>query len=174
MGKEATNELTSYLWLTARAVESLKKKRRRCSEKQPRKRRLSVFAAKFVASHLNGGGVNANHYVWTRSPSLAHKKNWEWRRKSRRWVEVLSRERSEKSSKQTSRLQPETGQSKATNLETQEQTKRIEIYYSQIKNHGLLNWFSKRVFPKRSAKMINGTEKPKIPSKFAKRAARCN
>ena len=26
MGKEATNELTSYLWLTARVVESLKKK----------------------------------------------------------------------------------------------------------------------------------------------------
>ena len=46
-----------------------------------------------------------------------------------------------KSSKQTSRLQPETGQSKATNLETQEQTKRIEIYYSQITNYDLLNWF---------------------------------
>ena len=29
---------------------------------------------------------------------------------------------------------------------------------------------SKHVFPKRSAKMIDGTEKPKIPSKFAKRA----
>ena len=28
---------------------------------------------------------------------------------------------------------------------------------------------SKHVFPKRSAKMIDGTEKPKIPSKFAKR-----
>ena len=26
MGKEATNQLTSYLWLTARVVESLKKK----------------------------------------------------------------------------------------------------------------------------------------------------
>ena len=33
---------------------------------------------------------------------------------------------------------------------------------------------SKHVFPKRSAKMIDGTEKPKIPSKFAKRAARYN
>ena len=33
---------------------------------------------------------------------------------------------------------------------------------------------SKTVFPKRSAKMIKGTEKPKIPSKFAKRAARYN
>ena len=64
MGKEATNELTSYLRLTARVVESLKKKNDAdAAKKQPRKRRLSVFAAKFVASHLNGGGVNANHYV---------------------------------------------------------------------------------------------------------------
>ena len=31
---------------------------------------------------------------------------------------------------------------------------------------------SKDVFPKRSAKMIDGTEKPKIPLNFAKRAAR--
>ena len=31
---------------------------------------------------------------------------------------------------------------------------------------------SKHVFFKRSAKMIDGTEKPKIPSRFAKRAAR--
>ena len=30
------------------------------------------------------------------------------------------------------------------------------------------------MFPKRSAKMIHGTEKPKIPSKNAKRAARYN
>ena len=33
---------------------------------------------------------------------------------------------------------------------------------------------SKHVFPKRSADMIDGTEKPKIPSKFPKRAARYN
>ena len=33
---------------------------------------------------------------------------------------------------------------------------------------------SKRVLPKRSPKMIDGTEKPKIPLKFAKRAARSN
>ena len=33
---------------------------------------------------------------------------------------------------------------------------------------------SKHKFPKRSAKMIDGTEKPKIPSKFVKRVARYN
>ena len=33
---------------------------------------------------------------------------------------------------------------------------------------------SKDVFPKRSAKINDGTEKPKIPLKFAKRAARYN
>ena len=31
---------------------------------------------------------------------------------------------------------------------------------------------SKHMFPKRSAKMIDGTEKPKISSKFVKRVAR--
>ena len=33
---------------------------------------------------------------------------------------------------------------------------------------------SKHVFPKRSFKMIDGTEKPKIASKFATRTARYN
>ena len=33
---------------------------------------------------------------------------------------------------------------------------------------------SKHVLPKRSAKMIDGTEKPKIPLKFANHAARYN
>ena len=33
---------------------------------------------------------------------------------------------------------------------------------------------SKYVFPKRSAVMIDGTEKPKIPSKFAKHTVRYN
>ena len=62
-----------------------------------------------------------------------------------------------------SRLFPGTGRSQAANLETQKQTKWIEMHQSQ----GL-------VFPKRSATMIDGTEKPKIPSKFAKRAAGYN
>ena len=78
IGKEVT-KLTSYLWLTARVAESFWKRRRRCrkKKKQPRKRRLS---AKFVASHLSRGGVNVNHNVWTRSPSLAHKNgDGEWK-----------------------------------------------------------------------------------------------
>ena len=66
--------------------------------------------------------------------------------------------------KKTGRLLPETGRSQATNLETQKQTKWIEMHQSQVKD----------VFPKRSAKMIYGTEKPKIPLKFAKRAAGYN
>ena len=41
-------------------------------------------------------------------------------------------ERSEKSSKKTSRLLPETGRSQATNLETQKQTKWIEMHQSQV------------------------------------------
>ena len=39
---------------------------------------------------------------------------------------------SEKSSKKTSQLLPETGRSQATNLETQKQTKWIEMHQSQV------------------------------------------
>ena len=52
---------------------------------------------------------------------------------------------------------PETGLSQATNLETRKQNK-------VDRNEQIT---SKDVFPKRSAKMIDGTEKPKIPLTFA-------
>ena len=58
--------------------------------------------------------------------------------------------------------QCETGRSQAANLETQRQTK----WNAPIT--------SRHLFPKGSAKMIDGTERPKIPSKFGKRAARYN
>ena len=46
---------------------------------------------------------------------------------------------------------------------------------SKTTNHKLQTMtFRKQVFVKGSAKMIDGTEKPKIPSKFAKDAARQN
>ena len=61
-----------------------------------------------------------------------------------------------------SQLLPETGRSRATNLKTQKKNKVDQN--APIK--------SKDVFPKRSAKMIDGTEKPKIPLKFAKREER--
>ena len=46
--------------------------------------------------------------------------------------------------------------------ETQKQTKRIGIHQSQL----MTPWTSssKHVFLRKSAKMIDGTEKPKIPS----------
>ena len=65
------------------------------------------------------------------------------------------------SSKKTSWLLPETGRSQATNLETQKQTKWIEMRQSQVIVcflRGPLRW-------------LMGQEKCKIPSKFAKRAA---
>ena len=55
---------------------------------------------------------------------------------------------------------PETERSQATNLETQKQNK--------VDRNALIT--SEHVFPK----MIDGTEKPKISLKFAKRAARYN
>ena len=51
--------------------------------------------------------------------------------------------------------------SQATNLETQKHTKRIEIHQSQITNHCLLNPLTKLLFPKRSTKMIDDSEKRK-------------
>ena len=52
---------------------------------------------------------------------------------------------------------PETGLSQATNLETRKQNK-------VDRNEQIT---SKDVFPKRSVKMTDGTEKPKIPLTFA-------
>ena len=66
--------------------------------------------------------------------------------------------------KKTNRFLSETERSQASNLETQKQTK--------VDRNAPIT--SKHVFPKRSAKMIDVTEKPKIPSKFAKCAARYN
>ena len=66
--------------------------------------------------------------------------------------------------KKTSRFLSETERSQASNLETQKQTK--------VDRNAPIT--SKHVFPKRSAKIIDGTEKPKIPSNFAKRTVQYN
>ena len=55
--------------------------------------RFAIFEGILGFSHLNGGGVNANHNVWTRSPSLARKNKTENGEGNRDvWVEFLSRE----------------------------------------------------------------------------------
>ena len=68
--------------------------------------------------------------------------------------------------KKTSLSLPETVQSQATNLETQKQTKWIKMQQSQGNvcfQRGPLR-----------IKMINGTEKPQFPLKFAKYTVRHN
>ena len=75
----------------------------------------------------------------------------------------------------TSRLLPETGRSQSNKPWNMKQTKQTEIHQSQIiKTRTFWTHASKHVFPKRSTKMIDGTEKPKLPSNFAKCTARCN
>ena len=136
-------------------------------------------------NHLSGGGVNANHNA-THSPSLARKKqDWEWplkwsrtAKKSRWWVEfllraggrhcfILARDKNKKDHKKLRRKLFVIARNRAItssepwNTETNKVDRTTPIT-------------SKHVFPNRSAKMIDGTEKPQIPSKFAKRAARCN
>ena len=67
------------------------------------------------------------------------------------FVEGERQEWSEKSSKKTSRLLPETGRSQATNLETQKQTKWIEMHQSQVKMcflRGPLRWLTQQKNPK--------------------------
>ena len=54
------------------------------------------------------------------------------------------------------------------NLETQKHTKRIEIHQSQITNLHLL----KLLFPKRSVKMIDGSEKRKLQFVFELQSSR--
>ena len=66
---------------------------------------------------------------------------------------------SEKSSKKTSRLLPETRRSQATNLNTQKQTKWIEMHQSQVK-----------MFPKRSARWLTEQKNQKFLWSFAKRS----
>ena len=55
--------------------------------------RFAIFEGILGFSHLSGGGVNANHNVWTRSPSLARKNKTENGEGNRDvWVEFLSGE----------------------------------------------------------------------------------
>ena len=63
---------------------------------------------------------------------------------------------------------------KATNLETR--NKKNGSKFTNHLSQTMTFWArsSKYVFPKRSAKITDGTEKAKIPSKFAKRTVRYN
>ena len=63
---------------------------------------------------------------------------------------------------------------KATSLETRNKQNGSKSTNHESQTMTFWTHASKYVFPKRSAKMIDGTEKPKIPLKFAKRAARYN
>ena len=92
------------------------------------------------------GGLNSNHNVWTRPPSSARKKkNWEWRRKWRWWVEFWSSEggrhcfirASDKNKKDQRSLRSKLvdySPKQDDHLETWKQTQRIEIHQSQITN----------------------------------------
>ena len=58
------------------------------------------------------------------------------------------------------------------NLETQKHTTRIEIHQSQITNLDLLNPFKQILFPKRSVKIIDGSEKRKCQLVFELQSSR--
>ena len=148
------------LVIASRVAESFWKRRRRCrkKKKQPRKRRLS---AKFVASHLSRGGVNANHNVWTRSPSLAHKnksENGEGNRDGE-WKFFPGKDQKNLQSKLVDYSRQQDDQKQRT---LKDRNKPNGSKSTNHKSQTMTFWTGsgKLVFQKRSAKVINGTEKP--------------
>ena len=85
----------------------------------------------------------------------------------RRQSLLYSCKRPQKASKKTSRSLPETMRNRVITSSEPWKTETNKV-------DGNTPITSKHSFPKRSAKMIDGTETPKIPSKFAERAARYN
>ena len=115
--------------------------------------------------------------------------NWEWRRQSRWWVEFLSREggrhcfilASDKNKKDQKILRsklvhycPNLDYHKQRTLKYRKKPDRSRATNHKSQNLTFCTRTNKRVFPKRFARMIDGTEKPRIPSTSAKCAARYN
>ena len=131
--------------------------------------------------HVSEGGVKANHNV-TSSPSLADNdskllknsegnRDGEWIFCRRKVADIalflqvtrIRKIRKNREANLTSRLLLKTGRSqnnKPWNTKSTNHASQTMTFWTHA---------SKHVFPKRSAKMIDGTEKPKIPLKFAKR-----
>ena len=94
-------------------------------------------------------------------------------------VGIRTLERSEKSSKKTSRLLPKTGRSQATNLEIQTPTPHKKkkkkwlksTHHKLITNHDPFGVQVNICFLRGPLGWLTEQEKPRIPSKFAKRAA---
>ena len=115
--------------------------------------------------------------MWNERKSI--KKIWkkiscmQWR------VDILSKEggrhcfilASDKNKKDQKNLR-----SKLTQFIAQTWNKQNRLKTTNHESQTMTFWTSesKHVFPKRSAVMVEGTEKPKIPSKFAKHTARYN
>ena len=74
----------------------------------------------------------------------------------------------------TSRLLPERGRSQSNEPWDTKQTKRSKSTDHESQTMTIWTRACKHVFPNRSANMIDGTEKPRNPSKFCKRTARNN
>ena len=92
-------------------------------------------------------------------PARPTKENWEWRRKSRWWVEVLSRERSENLQSKLVDYSPKQDNQKQRTLKHRNKPNGSKSTIHKSQTMTFWTGSSKRVFPKRSAKMINGTKK---------------
>ena len=127
-------------------------------------------------NHLSGGGVNIKSQCLNALSQLGpQKQNWEWRRKPQWWVEFLSRERGrhcfilarDKNKKDQKTLSskvvdysPKQGDQKQRTSKHRNKPNGSKSYNHKSQTMTFWTRSSKRVFPKRSAKMINGTENP--------------
>ena len=139
-------------------------------------------------NHLSGGGVNTNHNAthypaWPAKTKLRMTLNCSRIAKEVAMISAIfvegrrqtllysckrkEQERTQTASKKTSRSLPETMRNRVITSSEPWNTEANKV----DRNAPIT---SKHVFPKRSTKMIDVTEKPKMPSKFAKCAARYN
>ena len=112
------------------------------------------------------------------------KQNREWQRKSRLWVEFLSRKggrncfilANDKNKKYWKNLDYSQKQDDHKQWALKNRNKPNELKSTNNKSQTVTFWTrsGNHVFPERSAKIIDRTEKPKIALKFAKRIARYN
>ena len=149
------------------------------------RRDLGFFCS---VNHFSEGGVKANHNV-TSSPSLAENdfrlfKNSEANHNSC-WVDFCQRKESDvalfllvtriRKIRKICDYCPKRDGHKATSLETRNKQNGSKSTNHESQAMTFRTCASKHVFPKRSPQsIIDGTEKPKIPLKFAKRTARYN
>ena len=163
MGKEATNELTSYLWLTARVVESLKKKKKNDADAAKNSHVKEDYRSLLPNSlHRTWMGVGLMQIIMFEYalPARPTKKteNGEGNRDGE-WKFCPGKDQKNLQSKLVD-YSPKQDNQKQRTLKHRNKPNGSKSTIHKSQTMTFWTGSSKRAFPKRSAKMINGTEKP--------------